>query len=208
MTRRRHVVGAFGVVVLFAAAAFLAVLAADVVRAERAVEQGDARFGAVTGRQGMWDADTTLPQRLTRRLLGLDDDVAHRAAVQRFRLARPRQPVQQFSQLAVRAGADRALARATREQDDPRHRAALHNLRGALALEEARLGSDSAPSIRRAVTQFRLAVELDPGNEDAQYNLELALRLLARSGDTSGGSGERAATPASGSGSATAGSGY
>jgi len=207
MTGRR-VVGAVGVVALFAAAAVLAVLAADVVRAERAVAQGDTRFGAVSGRLGMWDADTTLPQGLTRSVLGLEDDVAYRGAVQRFRLSRPRQPVQQFAQLAVRAGADRALARAARDEGDPRRRAALHNLRGALSLEEARLGSDSGPPTRRAVTQFRLAVELDPGNEDAQFNLELALRLLARSGATSGGSGERAATPASGAGSATAGSGY
>ena len=205
---RRRAVGAVAVVALFAAAAFCAVLAADVVRAERALGQADARFGAVSGRQGMWEADTTLPYGLTRAVLGLEDDVAYRSAVQRFRLARPRQPVEQFSQLAVRAGADRALARAAREQTDPGRRAALHNLRGALSLEEARLGSDSAPPIRRAVTQFRLAVELDPANEDAQYNLELALRLLARSGETSGGSGERAATPASGAGSATAGSGY
>ena len=205
---RSRVAGAVAVVALFAAAAFCAVLAADVVRAERAVAQGDARFGAVSGRQGMWDADTTLPYGLTRAVLGIEDDVAYRAAVQRFRLARPRRPVEQFAQLAVRAGADRALARAAREQTDPDRRAALHNLRGALSLEEARLGSDSGPPIRRAVTQFRLAVELDPGNEDAQYNLELALRLLARSGATSGGSGERAATPASGAGSATAGSGY
>ena len=116
--------------------------------------------------------------------------------------------MQQFAQLTVRAGADRQLARAARTEQDPRRRAALHNLRGGLALEESRLGSDSGPAIRRAVTQFRLAVELDPANVDAQYNLELALRLLARSGDTSGGSGERAATPASGAGAGTAGRGY
>jgi len=207
MTARR-VIGAVGVALLFAAAAFLALLAADVTRAERAVAQGDTRFGAVSGRQGMWDADTTLPEGLTRAVLGLDDDVVYRAAVQQFRLSRPRQPVRQFSQLAVRAGADRALARAARDEGDPGRRAALHNLRGALSLEEARLGSDSGPPIRRAVTQFRLAVELDPASEDAQYNLELALRLLARTGETSGGSGERAATPASGAGSATSGSGY
>ncbi|HET9938324.1 MAG TPA: hypothetical protein VFQ28_06005, partial [Gaiella sp.] len=117
-------------------------------------------------------------------------------------------PVQQFSQLTVRAGADRRLAAAIREESDPQRRATLHLLRGALALEESRLGSDSGPPIRRAVTQFRQAVELDPTNVDAQYDLELALRLLARSGDTSGGSGERAATPASGAGAGTAGRGY
>lgn len=207
MTARR-VVGVGAILALFVASGFLAVLAADVSRAERAVAQGDTRFGAVAGRRGMWDADTRLPAGLTRRTLGIEDDVAFRDALQRFRLARPREPVQQFAQLAGRAGADRALARVARSEDDPRRRSILHNLRGVLALEEARLGTESAPPIRRSVTQFRLAVELDTENEDAQYNLELALRLLSRSGETSGGSGERAATPASGAGSASTGSGY
>ena len=205
---RRRLVGALAVAALFAASGVLAILAGDVARAERALSQGDVRFGAVAGRGGMWEAETTLPSGLTRRALGVEDDIDYRRAVQRFRLSRPRQPVQQFAQLTVRAGADRALAAAARDESDPRRRSALHNLRGALALEEARLGTESGPPIRRAVTQFRLAVELDPRNEDAQYNLELALRLLSRSATTSGGSGERAATPASGAGSATSGSGY
>lgn len=207
MTARR-VAGVVAILALFVASGFLAVLAADVSRAERAVSQGDTRFGAVAGRRGMWDAETRLPAGLTRGVLGIDDDVAFRAALQSFRHARPREPVEQFSQLAVRAGADRALARAVRGESDPRRRSILHNLRGVLSLEEARLGTESAPPIRRAVTQFRLAVELNAENDDAQYNLELALLLLARSGDTSGGSGERAETPASGAGSATSGSGY
>jgi len=204
----RRVAGIVAAVGLFAASLLLALLAADVLRVDRALAQGDARFGPVAGRSGMWEADTLLPAGLTQRVVGVDDDVAYRTAVQRFRLARPREPVQQFSQLTVRAGADRRLARAARDESDPGRRAVLHNLRGALALEESRLGTDSAPPTRRAVTQFRLAVELDPTYVDAQYNLELALRLLARSADTSGGSGERASTPASGAGAGTAGRGY
>jgi hypothetical protein len=204
----RTIGGAAAVVGAFAAALVLAFLAADVVRTDRALDRGDSRFGAVSGRVGMWEADTTLPAGLSRKLLGIDDDLAFREAVQRFRLARPREPVQQFAQLTLRAGADRLLARAALDESDPHRQAALLNLRGALALEEARLGSDSTPPIRRAVVQFRRAVELDPGNHDAQFNLELALRLLKRSGTTSGGSGERASTPASGAGAASSGSGY
>jgi hypothetical protein len=200
---------AYGAVVAaFAASALLALLAVDVVRSERALEHGDARFGAVSGTIGMWEADTLLPESASRRLLGIRDDLGYRGAVQRFRLARPREPVQQFAQLTVRAGADRQLARAALRESDPRRQAALLNLRGALALEEARLDADSGPLTRRAVTQFRRAAELDPTNHDAQFNLELALRLLARMGATSGGSGERASTPASGAGSGTSGSGY
>ena len=204
----RRIAGLVAGVGLLALSLVLVLLAADVLRVQRALEHGDSRFGPVAGGVGMWEADTTLPAGVAERVLGVDDDMAYRTAVQRFRLAQPRQPVQQFSQLTVRAGADRRLAAAIREEDDPQRRAALHLLRGGLALEESRLGSDSGPPIRRAVTQFRLAVELDPTNVDAQYDLELALRLLARSGDTSGGSGERAATPASGAGAGTAGRGY
>ncbi|MGI8479480.1 MAG: hypothetical protein ACR2M2_06450 [Gaiellaceae bacterium] len=207
MTSRR-IAAALGVVSLFAASLVLAVLAGDVAKTERALAQGDARFGGVPGRIGMWDAETLLPGGIARRVVGIEDDIAYRTALQRFRLSRPRQPVERFAQLTVRAGADRTLARVARDEPDPRRRSALHTFRGALALEEARLGSDSAPPIRRAVTQFRLAVELDPQNGDALYNLELALRLLAGSGTTSGGGGERAATPASGAGAATSGSGY
>jgi hypothetical protein len=204
----RRLVAVVAVVGAFTASLLLALLAADVIRADRALERGDARFGAVSGVGGMWTADTVLPFAASRGLLGIGDDLEYRDAVQRFRLARPREPVQQFAQLTLRAGADRRLARVARDEPDPLRQAALLNLRGALALEEARLGSDSAPPIRRAVTHFRRAAELDPGNHDAQYNLELALRLLRRAGTTSGGSGERPSTPASGAGTGTSGSGY
>ena len=204
----RRIAGLAAGVALLAVSLVLVLLAADVLRVQQALEHGDSRFGPVAGRNGMWEADTTLSAGIAERLLGVGDDVAYRTAVQRFRLVRPREPVQQFAQLTVRAGVDRRLAAAIRAEDDPARRASLHVLRGALALEESRLGSDSGPPTRRAITQFRLAVELDPTNIDAQYDLELALRLLARSGDTSGGSGERAATPASGAGAGTAGRGY
>ena len=207
MTGRRQLVLA-GVVAAFAVSLALALVAADLVRADRAIERGDARYGGVAGREGMWEADTLLPSGVATSLLGIDDDLAYRSAVQQFRFSKPRRAVQAFADLTVRAGADRRLARAVREESDPRRQAALHVMRGALALEEARLGSDSAPPIRRAVVQFRRAAELDPANHDAQYNLELALRLLERAGTSSGGSGERASTPASGAGAGTSGSGY
>jgi hypothetical protein len=206
--RARPLLAYGAVVAAFAVSLVLALLAVDVVRTDRALERGDARFGGVAGTSGMWEADTVLPAQASRRLLAVTDDIHYRRAIQRFRFARPRELVQQFSQLTLRAGADRQLARAAREADDPLRQAELLNLRGALALEEARLGSESTPPIRRALTHFRRAAELDPSNHDAQYNLELALRLLSRAGTTSGGSGERASTPASGAGSGSSGSGY
>jgi len=204
----RRITGMAAVVAAFILSALLAILAADVRRSQEALERGDARFGAVAGRDGMWAADTLLPSGVSGGLLGIGDDVEFRTAVQRFRLSRPRQPVTQFSQLTGRSGAERVLARVGRGGLDDRRLAAAANLRGALALEEARLET-AGPPLRRAVGHFRRAVELDPANDDAKFNLELALRLLSGSGGGSGGGGgARTATPASGAGAASAGSGY
>ena len=207
MTARR-LAGVAAVAAAFALAALLALLAADVQRSSGALERGDARFGGIVGREGMWTADTLLPAGVSRDLLGIGDDVEFRTALQRFRLARPRQPVTQFSQLTARSGAERVLARIGRRDLDEPRLAAVANLRGALALEEARLET-AGPPLRRALGHFRRAVELDPTNADAKFNLELTLRLLSSGGASSGGGGgARTATPASGAGAATAGSGY
>jgi hypothetical protein len=205
----RRVGGLAAIVLAFAVATVLALLAADVLRWQQALERGDNRFGPVAGTAGMWTPDTLLPSRISRTVTGVGDDVDYRAAVQSFRFTRPREPVSQFSQLTARSGAHRLLAAVDRADADAGRRATAANLRGALALEEARLGPASGPPLRRAVSHFRHAVELDPANQDAKFNLELALRLLASGGASSGGGGgERTSTPASGAGAASAGSGY
>lgn len=207
MTTSR-IAGPAAVALSFAVAVLLALLAADVVRSQQALEKGDVRFAGVAGTKGMWEGDTILPAGASRALLGLDDDLDYRQAVQRFRFAQPRQPVTTFAQLTKRSGAERVLAGAAREDTDPHRGSALANLRGALALEEARVGTVSGPALRRAASHFRRAMELDPGNDDARFNLELALRLLSNTAGSSAGSGERAGTPASGAGAASSGSGY
>lgn len=205
MTRRLALAGA---VLAFALAALLGVLAADVLRTDRALAAGDARFARVAGPEGIWDADTVLAGGASRALLGVGDDLEFRAAVQRFRLARPREPVTRFAQLTRRNGAERVLARTDRAEEERARRSIVVNLRGALAMEEAKLGTNPGPPLRRAAGHFRRALELDPANRDAQFNLELVLRLIERGAGSSAGSGGRAGTPASGSGSATAGRGY
>lgn len=200
--------GPLAVALAFAVAVLLAVLAVDVTRSQDAFDEADVRFAGVAGTKGMWAPDTILPSYVSRSLLGLEDDLAFRAAVQRFRFSRPRQTVTTFAQLTVRSGAERSLAAAARQDPDPRRGSKLANLRGVLALEEARLGTASAPALRRAATHFRRAMELDSANDEARFNLELALRLLSSAGSSSAGSGERAATPASGAGAASSGSGY
>ena len=206
MTSR--IAGPVAVVLAFAVAILLALLAADVMRSEHALEEGDVRFAGGAGTREMWTADTILPAGASRVLLGLGDDLDYREAVQRFRFSQPRQPVTVFAQLTLRSGAERALATAARQDTDPERAAALANFRGALAMEEGRLGTNSGPALRRAASHFRRAMELDPDNDDARFNLELALRLLSNTARSSAGSGERAGTPASGAGAASSGSGY
>lgn len=206
--RTSRIAGPVAVALAFAVAILLALLAADVIRSQQSLEQADVRFAGAAGTKGMWEADTVLPGSASRALLGLGDDIEFRTAVQRFRLAQPRQPVTTFAQLTLRSGAERVLAAASRGEDDPLRASVLANLRGALALEEARVGTVSGPALRRAAAHFRRALELDPDSDQARFNLELALRLLSNAATSSAGSGERAATPASGAGAASSGSGY
>jgi hypothetical protein len=208
MTSRR-VLAPVAVVAALVISLLLAFLAADVLRWQRSLESGDARFGTVAGDRGMWSPDTLLSTGASRSLLGVEDDVAFREAVQSFRFARPRAPVTRFSQLAARSAAERTLARVSRGNQDRERAAVVANLRGVLALEEARTSQGNAgPPLRRAITHFQQAVTLDRQNDDAKFNLELALQTLSSSGGGSGGGGERTATPASGAGAATAGTGY
>jgi len=82
--------------------------------------------------------------------------------------------------------------------------------RGALLLEEAR---DSPVQrevfVRRAISEFRKAAALEPANEEALYDLQLARRLLRRAGSDSGeGQNARSPLPAPGAGAATSGGGF
>lgn len=198
------------ILLALAAAALLAALAVDVLRWDRQLEQADLRFAAHVGRTEMWTADTLLPADLSARLLALRDDVGLRRAVQAFRLSQPRRQVQQASDVTLRSAAEAELARATRMKPGRAEEARLTNLRGVLKLEEARNAPlEESVLLRRAAASFREAIRLDGDYEDAKFNLELTLRLLRQSGSESGGGGgDRADTPASGAGSATAGTGY
>jgi hypothetical protein len=118
--------------------------------------------------------------------------------------------VQQASDVTLRSAAEAELARATRMKPGRAEEARLTNLRGVLKLEEARSAPlEASVLLRRAASSFREAIRLDGDYEDAKFNLELTLRLLRQAGSESGGGGgDRADTPASGAGAATAGTGY
>jgi hypothetical protein len=194
-----------------AAAAFLVVLALDVLRWEDDVDRADLRYEAVAGERDMWRTDTILPARLSRDLLDVDEDIEFREVLQQFALARVRQPPREQRDLAKRGAVEAELARLGEQSLGPERRSRLANLSGAISFEEARFDEGQrATFLRRSLAEFREAIQLDPANEDAKYNLELVLRLIqnAEQESGSGGGGARGDTQASGAGAATSGSGY
>jgi hypothetical protein len=209
---RRSALAAAGVVALLLASLVLVGLAADVLSWEQRLERGDAVVAAGASLQrAAWEPDETrLPNGLSRTLLAVDDDLAYRGAIRRFWLSRPRDPIREFNDVTRRTGAERQVARVGEADENPQRRAGLAVLRGGLLLEEAR----NSPAqrdvfVRRAVEEFTRAVVLDPGNEDAIYDLELALRVLrSGGGGGQGGTTSRSPLPAPGAGAATSGGGF
>lgn len=204
----RPVGGAVAVVALVAVAAVLVALAADVLRWDRTMRDDDIAYAA--NAEASWQPNTLLPTGVTRTALGLEDDVEFRGAVDQFWKSEPRAPLQVFTDVTRRTAAERRLARLIETEERADRRSALATLRGAFLLEEARNSPvQRHVFLRRAIEQFRRAAELDLGNADAVYDLELALKLLRETGGgTAGGGDRRAPLPSPGSGSSSSGSGF
>ncbi len=204
----RPAAGAAAVVALVAAAAVLVALAADVLRWDRTMRDDDVAYAAHA--DASWQPNTLLPMGVTRTALGLEDDVEFRGAVDQFWKSEPRAPLQVFTDVTRRTAAERRLARLIETEERPDRRSVLATLRGAFLLEEARNSPvQRHVFLRRAIEQFQRAAELDLGNADAVYDLELALKLLRETGGgTAGGGDRRAPLPSPGSGSSSSGSGF
>jgi hypothetical protein len=162
----------------------LALLAVDVLRAPDEVAADDTRFQSAPLRQrSLWDDVGFLPWRASERLLELDDDLAYRRTVWLYARADPLSfQTTQPEQEALRGRTVLELALRSREETEPRRRANLLNLHGALTM--GRLSSDPREreaNLKEAIDSFRTAVRLDPENEDAKVNLEFALRAVAAS---------------------------
>lgn len=188
----------------------LLVLALDVWRAHRSVEAGDARFLAQPRIAGYWQDRGVLPFSLGRRVAGLQDDVEHRRAIQRFWLGRPRDGLATTpARLTERAKAQAALV--ATEPDDPVGSSQTANLLGVLALLTQPDQAERQQVVRAAASAFRRAIVLDPTNDDAKFNLESILRLVAddrNRGQGGGGSAGQEGTEFGGAAVSRRGSGY
>jgi hypothetical protein len=207
---------------MLAVAAFLVLLARDAWHWQRAVRDGDTRAAIAPVSPDAWQADATLPAGLARRLLGIDDDLAFRRIEMRaIRIASRPQSTKTQQQRSI---VETALGRIARTDTDPVRAARAADYLGVLLYTDPPSPDQAANAYQdptqagpsnqqtpeqKAMAQFLNAVRLDPGNDNAQRNLELMLRQPQpppHQGSPQPGGGDRFGHK--GSGARPAGHGY
>jgi hypothetical protein len=196
-----------------AVAAGLTLLAADVTRWRDAVASGDVRFRAPGDDDELWQAHEQVPLGAARALLGVEDDLAFRRALVAVRASRLEETTVSDPEVALLRNAARGRLEAIVTDDHERSRQSrAAGLLGVLGL--ARLASETqerAAVLSETIADLERAITLDPGNDEAKYNLELALQR-GRGLQLTEGAGGANPTPggsgAKGAGAGEPGSGY
>lgn len=218
MSRReiveRVALGALAMLCL-ALAIGLGLFALDVHRSRAAVTSGDVDYRISPETKGLWTASTVVPFDLAVDLLGTEDDVELRRAVRSVRLARLNDlsvSVSDPEVALIRNDAQARLDAIVAGGGDATQKSRAAGLLGAMGL--ARLVTETQDRIAllgSAVANLQLAIALDPGNDEAKYNLELALQRARGLQLTEGAGGQNPSPGGSGSSGAGAGdpgSGY
>jgi hypothetical protein len=204
-----------GAVICLAFALGLGLLALDVTRSRDALARDDVQFRISPERVGLWRASTVVPADLAVSLIGTEDDVELRRAVRSVRLARLDDPTVSLSDPEVallRNDAQARLDAIVAGDADAATKSRAAGLLGVIGL--SRLGSetqDRVALLSATVANLQLAIALDPSNDEAKYNLELALQR-SRGVQLTEGAGGQNPTPggsgSSGAGAGDPGSGY
>jgi hypothetical protein len=203
-------------------AAFLVLLARDAWHWQRAVRDADARAAVAPVSPDAWQADAMLPAGLARRLLGIDDDlVFRRTAMRAIRIASRMPSTKTQRQRSI---VEAALARIARNDPDPVRASRAADYLGVLLYTDPPSPDQAANAYQdptqagpsnqqtpeqKAMAQFLNAVRLDPGNDNAQRNVEQMLRQPQpppHQGSPQPGGGDRFGHK--GSGARPAGHGY
>jgi hypothetical protein len=175
------------------AAVFAALLAADLRSWQDGIRSGDARFVEQPS-SATWTASAVLPFNLARGILGISDQIAFRQAAQTF-VAVHALGIgfdNGYSESRARADLEIVLTNLARGGNRTRDSIA-DNLLGILAFSDSQTHGTTQPApVERAVADFQSAVQLDPANADAKFNLEWLLRQLVPQGSRSGNSNSQA----------------
>jgi hypothetical protein len=198
-------------IVSLAAGVLLVLLAVDVGRWNTAFARDDVRFKFQPTRADLWQPHELVPFHVAKRLLAVDDDLFYRDTLRHFYLAQPRANKWEHTNIdQIRSEATVTLAAYIREGKNQARRSQTANLLGIIGLG---LASTDDPGQRLrfllfASREFRGALTFDQANEDAKFNLELALRLLKQQPTSTGGGAAHGPGRGGGAALAKPGSGY
>jgi hypothetical protein len=178
----RRVLALAGAALAAAAAAVSLLLALDIRRYDHRIAADDQAVAASPARSDLWRPNQVVPFGAAKGLLGLGDDIAYRRALRLFLLGKPWSQEQfvPVQVVAYRNAAAIELARLVQHDPDAARRSRELNMLGAISttaispLERVHRLS----AIVRATLSYRDAVHADDGNDNAKFNLEVALRLL------------------------------
>lgn len=180
MSRRRIAVVVAAALAIPVAIALI-VLAVGALRLPAELEARDTRFESTPRRQaGLWNAVDFLPQSPAARLLGVHDDILYRRAAGLYVRAAPGE-LDYMGDPALeklRAKAQYEVTRRSQADPDAKRRAQLLVMYGVITLDNRPYSDEERQKqIRAAADAFRAALALDPGNDDAKLNLEMALSV-------------------------------
>ena len=169
-------------VVLLLLAAFLALTGLDVLRWRGQLERGAVALEARSIDPGIWEPETILPTGVSRFALRAGDGVAYQRAVQHYETAR-RARGPGFLTNPVLPRAQFALLRFGQGDYPARDRSNALTMYGVLLYGGLAAQDLSVVVIlNRTIDQFRRAIELNPDNAAAKYDLEHMLRLVQPTG--------------------------
>jgi hypothetical protein len=178
MRRVRRALPLVVATLLLGLAAVLALFAADVHAWQGRLTQSDVRFRAQRSHGGLWKSPAVLPGDPARFVLGLDDALLYRDALQLF----------WFSDVGTSTGgqADLAATRIAAETElqtlmnsgaTAEERSNAANLLGFLTVTAPANSPTQKEEIATATGYFQRAVIENPHNYNAKLNLELLLRV-------------------------------
>ena len=202
-----------GAAACLALVTLVALLAADVWRWRDALRTDDVRYRSTPSSRDLWNPAAFVPLAAAQNSLGVDDDLAFRRAVRAMRLGKLEDVRASDTEVLLqRAEAQTRLAAIAADGGDPARRSRAMTLLGVLLVATpVPTVEEQAATLKAAITNLQTAIELDPDNSDAKFNLEFALRQRSAGLSSRGGSSPNpAGNPNRSRGAATgaAGSGY
>lgn len=213
MTIVRRIALAAGALACVALAVTLTLLAIDASRWDAAFTSGDVRFRGTPADERLWRPDELVPFDAGRKALAVQDDIDFRKAVRALREAELEDPVISDPEVAIRRNEAQARLEAivTRDTDDSR-RSRAAGLLGVLGLARFVYETEEREALLSAtVSNLTRAIALDPGNDEAKYNLELAYqrgRGLELTEASAGSNAAPGGLGSKGAGAGQPGSGY